>query len=107
MSLFDSSSHPNEQRHGVMLPMLLGLLTLVLWFGFQTYQLIQERGAINTRKANQEKIYANAQKMRAQLDAIATGTARLAQQGNAHAQQVVTALRARGITINSNAAPAP
>ena len=107
MSLIDSSSHANEPRHGIMLPMLLGLLPLVLWFGFQTYQLAQERGAINTRKANQEKIYANAQKMRAQLDAIAAGTARLAQQGNPHAQQVVAALRARGITINPSTVPTP
>lgn len=41
--------------------------------------------------------------MRAQLDAIAAGTARLAQQGNVNAAQVVNALRARGITINPDA----
>lgn len=108
MSQFDPSTpSSSEQRRGVMLPMLLGLLALVLWFGFQTTQLIQERGAIDTRKANQEKIYANAQKMRAQLDAIAAGTSRLAQQGNTHAQQIVMALRARGISINPNAVPTP
>ena len=77
----------------------------MLWFGFQTSQLMQEGDNLKTLSANQEAIYANAQKMRAQLDVIAAGTARLAQAGNANAKELVGALQARGITINPDATP--
>jgi regulatory protein YycI of two-component signal transduction system YycFG len=92
-------------RETLFVPLFLILVTLVLWFGFQTYQLVKERGNLKTLQTNQETMFNNAQKMRAQLDAIAAGTARLAQQGNANAAQVVNALKAKGITINPNATP--
>jgi hypothetical protein len=95
----------DSSRSGLFLPMLLVMVTLVVWFGFQTYQLVIERGNLKTLQANQDVMFSNAQKMRAQLDAIAAGTARLAQQGNVNAAQVVNALRAKGITINPNATP--
>jgi hypothetical protein len=95
----------DSSRSGFFLPMLLVMITLVVWFGFQTYQLAIERGNLKTLQANQDVMFNNAQKMRAQLDAIAAGTARLAQQGNVNAAQVVNALRAKGITINPNATP--
>lgn len=98
------SEFTGEKRYGLFEPLLLGLASLVLWFGFQTSQLLSERDNLKTLRANQETIYTNAQKMRAQLDAIAAGTARLAQQGNPNAAQVVEALRQRGITINPDAA---
>lgn len=95
----------DSPRPSLFVPLLLMLITLVLWFGFQTYQLVKERTNLKTLQANQETMFNNAQKMRAQLDAIAAGTARLAQQGNANAAQVVAALKAKGITINPNATP--
>lgn len=94
-----------DNRSGIFLPLLLILITLVLWFGFQTYQMVKEGGNLKTLQANQETMFTNAQKMRAQLDAIAAGTAHLAQQGNANAAQVVNALKAKGISINPNATP--
>jgi hypothetical protein len=100
-----SEAQMDTNRSGIFLPLLLILITLVLWFGFQTAQLVKERGNLKTLQANQEKMLNNAQKMRAQLDAIAAGTARLAQQGNANAAQVVNALKAKGISINPNATP--
>ena len=110
MRLFDNmtkASPPMQgQAYGSFLPIFLGLLTLVLWFGFQASQLIKERDNLNTLRSNQQAMHDNAQKLRSQLDALAAGTARLAQQGNANAQQLVNALRAQGITINPDAAPA-
>ena len=88
-------------------PVLLGLVTLVLWFGFQTAQLLKERENLTTLRGNQTTIYGNAQKMRAQLDALAAQTARLAQAGNANAAQIVNALKARGITIDPSKASPP
>ena len=104
-TLIKASPPSQDQGYGIVLPILLGLLTLVLWFGFQTSQLLKERDNLDALSANQQAIYGNAQKLRAQLDALAAGTARLAQQGNPKAQQVVNALNAKGITINPDAAP--
>ena len=98
------SEHDNR---GAFVPLLLVLVTLLLWFGFQTNQLLKERENLATLRANQNTIYANAQKMRTQLEAIAADTARLAQAGHPQATQVVNALRARGITINPDAAAKP
>jgi hypothetical protein len=89
------------------LPLLIILITLTLWFGFQTYQLQQERKSLSVLAANQEPLYKNSQKLRNQLDALASGTSRLAQQGNANAQQIVSALAQRGITIHPNEAATP
>jgi regulatory protein YycI of two-component signal transduction system YycFG len=100
-----SEAQLDSHRPSLFLPLLLILITLVLWFGFQTYQLVKERSNLKTLQTNQETMFTNAQKMRAQLDAIAAGTAHLAQQGNANAAQVVNALKAKGITINPNATP--
>ena len=100
-----SEAQNNSDQAGLFLPLLLVLITLVMWFSFQTYQLVKEQGNLKTQQANQEKVLITAQKMRTQLDAIAAGTSRLAQQGNANAAQVVVALKAKGITINPNATP--
>lgn len=109
MGFFDNLarvSQPDaEKGYGILLPLLLGLISLVLWFGFQTSQLLKERDNLQTLSANQETLYGNAQKLRLQLDALAAGTARLAQQGNANAQKLVAALQAQGVTINPDAAP--
>jgi len=84
----------------------LGLLSgaFVLWFGFQTVQLIAERRSLATLAASQEPIYVNAQKMREQLDSLAAGVARLAARDNANAVALVKALNERGISINPDAA---
>lgn len=97
-----------EQQYGSFAPLFLGLATLVIWFGFQTYQLLREKDNLAQLKANQTQVYTNAQKMRAQLDALAAETAKLAQAGNPNAAALVNALKQRGITIDpSKAAPPP
>lgn len=100
-----------EQHYGSFAPLFLGLLTLTIWFGFQTTQLLKEKENLANLKTNQTQVYANAQKMRAQLDALAAETAKLAQAGNPNAAALVNALKARGITIDPSKAqvqpPAP
>ena len=91
-----------ENERNPFLPILIILITLALWFGFQTYQLLQEKNNLSIFSTNQETVYKNAQKMRAQLDVLASGTSKLAQEGNTNAQKIVSALAQRGITINSN-----
>lgn len=95
---------PNPRSYGLA----LGLLSVafVLWFGFQTVQLVAERRSLASLAEGQEPIYANAQKMREQLDALAAGVARLAARDNANAAALVKALNERGVTINPDAAKA-
>lgn len=99
----------NENTVMHSLPLLLVIVALVVWSAFQTVQLVKERQNIQTAQGNQEQVVANAKKMRAQLDALAAGTKRLADQGNANAQLIVQQLAKNGISINPNqqAAPAP
>lgn len=88
---------------GVFLPVLLVTLALLVWFGFQSVQLIAERSQADGLHANQAPVFQNAQRMRRQLDTLAAGTQRLADGGNANAQAIIAALRQRGITINPDA----
>lgn len=94
-------------QHSLFLPALLTALAVVVWFGFQTTQLVKERTQLATLQANQTPTFENAEKMRGQLDAIAAGAQKLADAGNPNAQAIVNALRQRGITINPEAKPTP
>ena len=85
-------------------PILITLIAINAWFGFQTYQLCMEQRNLRLIEANQQTTYLTAKKLRVQLDGLATGTSRLAQQGNTNAQQIVSDLAQRGITINPNEA---
>ena len=87
--------------------LLLGLAVLV-WAGFQTWQLLAERSALKEVVANQSAQVDQSTKLRAALDRIASKTARLAAAGNGDASLIVEALRKRGVTINPDGnAPAP
>jgi uncharacterized membrane protein len=80
--------------------LLIALLALIGWFSFQAIQLFEERNALADSHQAQEQQMQNASKMRASLDAMASETARLAQQGNASARTLIDELRKRGVTIN-------
>ena len=96
----ESNMTHDESNTKQTLPLLLVIIGLVIWFSFQTTQLYNERQNLETMHANQEKIIADAGKMRSQLDAIAAGTQRLADQGNTNAQTIVGQLAKSGISIN-------
>lgn len=81
------------------LPMLLLATSLVLWFAFQSYQLINERQQLASLRASQDAQVEAAGKLRASLDSVATATAQLADGGNVNARVIVEELRRRGITI--------
>ncbi|WP_439577785.1 hypothetical protein [Elioraea sp.] len=100
----DEGSTARRGSGGVFLPVLLVTVALLIWFGFQTVQLIAERSQVESLHANQAPVFQNAQRMRRQLDTLAAGTQRLADGGNANAQAITAALRQRGITINPDAA---
>ncbi len=92
---------------GLAIPVCLMVLAFVVWTGFQTSQLMRERGTLKAILASQEAPVQEAAKLRAQLDSIAKGTQELANQGNQNAKTIVAELQKRGITINLPATPAP
>jgi predicted negative regulator of RcsB-dependent stress response len=92
-----------QKPASLFVPVLLIALAVVVWSGFQASQLYQERASLSSLRTSQEATFSNAEKMRRQLDSLATGTQQLASAGNKNAQAVVNALQQRGITINPDA----
>lgn len=87
--------------------LLLGLAVLV-WTGFQTWQLLAERASLKELVTSQATQVDQSTKLRAALDRIASKTARLAAGGNGDASLIVEALKKRGVTINPDGSdPAP
>ena len=97
-------AQPAPRQYSAFMPNLLMSLALVAWLGFQAFQQVGERrqlAAMDAAIAPQEQA---AQKLRSSLEAIATATAKLADEGNANAQTIVDQLKKRGVTINASAA---
>ena len=76
---------------------LIVVLALLLWFASLIYEFLGERENLTKLRQNQETTLTNAQKMRGQLDAIASGTQKLALAGNPNALQVVSESRSQAV----------
>lgn len=96
-----------QERPSPWLVVTFVTVAMVAWFAFQTYQLVRERGALQSVRVAQEPTIEQAQKLRAQLDAISRKTLELAQQGNSGAALIVEQLARRGVTINPNPTTGP
>jgi len=92
-------------RRAWRLPLIVTLVSLLIWFGFQTIQLVMERGSLKLMKRSLEAPMQQSQKVRAQLEALINKTAELANQGNANARIVIEELEKRGLPISSPAQP--
>lgn len=93
---------PGEPMSGRWLAVVILALTMVGWFGLQTFQLVRERAHLRSLRENQESLLQQAQRVRGQLDSIARSTLELAHKGNQGAAVIVDQLARRGITINVN-----
>lgn len=98
-ALVTSSVH----TRGLNLPLGLTLVALLVWFGFQTTQIVVERSNLRTLKANLDVAMQDSQTLQAQLHSLVTKTAGLADQGNAAAKAVVDELEKKGIPIKAAA----
>ena len=87
------------------LPLILTMAALLIWFVFQTYQLIVERNSLSGLKANFESALQESQKMQSQLQALVSKTMELASQGNEAAKAVVDELEKKGIPLKAPSAP--
>ena len=94
------------ERRGSSWPLLLMMVSVLIWFAFQTLQLVVERSNLTAVKANFESAMQESQKMQSQLQSLVSKTLELANQGNPAAKAAVLELEKRGIPIKG-AAPQP
>ena len=87
------------ERRGSALPLILTMVAVLIWFGFQTVQLVMERNNLNTMQTSLEAAMQESQKMQTQLQALITKTVELANQGNPAAKAAVEELEKRGIPL--------
>jgi hypothetical protein len=90
---------PVARRDGSRLQLGLVTLALFLLVVFQTIQLVRDRTRLAEATVAQEPTMQEAQKLRRQLDTLASGTARLAADGNANAAAIIEDLRRQGIAF--------
>ncbi|MDP1691250.1 MAG: hypothetical protein Q8L49_04730 [Burkholderiaceae bacterium] len=101
------NDHPHAPSgRNPFVPLLLPSRALTVWLGFQTLQLLRERGQFAAVRTAQEAQVEAATKLRASLDALASETQRFSDAGNPSARLLIDELRKRGITVNTPAAPA-
>jgi hypothetical protein len=97
------ASEPVEDRETAIavrpasnLPFIITLVALLLYFGFQTLQLVVERGNLAMMKSNQDSALQEAQKVQEQFKVLVTKTNQLADQGHAGARMVMEGLQRQG-----------
>lgn len=84
------------------------LLAMLIWFGFQAWNLQREYRQLQAVRAGQEAPLEQARQRRAQFQSIARRLFVLSRQGHAGATRFVEELARRGVTINPEpSAPAP
>ncbi len=96
-----------QGTHSPFLPLLLLAIALVSWLCFQTVQLVRERTQFTDARIAQQAQVDAATRVRANLDALAASTQRLANAGNANARLVIDELRKRGVNVNPNPVTTP
>ena len=89
------------------LPLVITLVALVTYFGFQTVALLAERGNLGQVKSSQESALQEAQKIQTQFRTIVTKTGELADKGHGGAKMVMEGLQRQGMGMAGPAAKAP
>jgi hypothetical protein len=99
------STDPSEQAgpnsKSPFWPMLLTLLALIVWFGFQTLELWTERQNYRSAVERQAVRIERLQPMQSAFDTLTDDTARLAAAGNPNARLLLDALKKRGVNVKS------
>lgn len=86
------------------LPLALILIaaTVAASTGFSLWQALEDRSTLRQAQVNLETPHQQAARVRGQVEGIAKQVARLAEQGNPNAREIVEALRRQGVVINPN-----
>jgi hypothetical protein len=73
--------------------------SILIFACFLLYQSITERSALLIALGSQEQPLQQAQQAKAQLDALASATAALADQGDKGAKEIIDSLKSQGISV--------
>lgn len=87
------------KRASLAVPVLIGLLALAGFQGFQTVELLSARSALNTALQEQQGPIATGQSVRRQINQLAAQTAELAQKGDADAKAIADEFAKRGLVF--------
>jgi hypothetical protein len=96
---------PIVERTSLTLPLFLILAALTIYFGFQSFHLLNERGNLTLVKASQEGAIQEAQKVQAQFKTLVTRISELAEKGHAGAKMVMEELLKRGVSATPETSP--
>lgn len=100
--------HPGRPRSGSRLLLVVLAVVIVTQLIQAVHELVRltgQREDLQALHAAQERGLEEVKKVRTQLDALAGGTARLADQGNPNARALVEKLKAQGISLKAPASP--
>lgn len=86
------------------LPLVLTLVALTIYFGFEMVQGLTERANLSAVKSSQEAAIQEAQRVQAQFKTLVAKTSELADQGHAGAKMVMDQLFKGGTAPASGAA---
>ena len=101
---FSEENRPVEKTD-FNVAVIITLVALLLWFGFQSLQLWRERGNLSAVKASQESAIQESEKIRLQFQGLMTKTSELANQGHGGAKLIVDELQKRGIGVPTAGRP--
>jgi len=87
----------SERSYSAFLPMLLLASALIALVGFQASQQIRERQQLEFVRTNQQQPLIESRNVRAQLESITTGLAKLAEDGNQNAVKLRARLNELGL----------
>jgi hypothetical protein len=87
------------EKSDLGLPLLITIVSLLVWFGFQTFQLLRERSNLTFVKANQDSAIQESQKVQTQIQSIITKMSELANQGHPGARLVMEQLQRQGLAL--------
>jgi hypothetical protein len=104
MTVFEKFTDSKHGGPALSIPVALLAIGFLTAIGFQTMQLMRDRGNLANVYAGQQNAVEQTLRLRNSVDAFAGETATLAQQGDGPAKQVVETLRSQNITIRPPAA---
>jgi flagellar basal body-associated protein FliL len=94
----EAAAEPVPKRSGLSsVALTVTIVCLVLWFSFQAFQLVRDRGNLRLVKANQESAMQESEKVQVQFKTLMTKIAALANQGHGGAKMVMDELQKRGV----------
>jgi len=86
----------------LLFPVSLMAFILMVLLAFQTSQILRDRDALHEARGQQDKPFAEAQKLQVQLAALVMGTQKLSEQGNKNVKPIAEKLKEMGVLAGPN-----